>query len=133
VSSQILESYILPKKIEILTRKLNIKHIDCSPDGYNFYQKNLVYLAVSHDNDTYLLLEKIRKQRNKLVHGLMKSNDAKKSESESMNFLKTGFLEVLEIFQDQDAGKRTVPVFELYSNGWNDCCDSLVQRIKEMM
>lgn len=132
VASQMLESYILPKKIETLTKKLKIKHIDCSPDGYNFYLKNLIYLTISHDNDTYLLLEKIRKQRNGLVHELMKSSDAKKAETESKKFLKSGFIEVIDIFQDQDRGKRTVPVFELYSNGWNDCRDLMVQRINSL-
>jgi len=128
VASQTIESIFLPEKILYLTRKLGIYGIESSSDKYNFFQKNLLYLALSHDNETFLLLEKFRKHRNDIVHRLKKEKESEKIEIEIKQFLKTCYVDILDNFVES----RPVPVLELYSRGWNDFRAIMVKRIQEM-
>lgn len=126
--SQVLENILLPHLITYLILRLGVKQNFIS-DETKPYALNRIYLALSHDNDLFKLLENHRTKRNQLIHKITQFKDLKKINKEAKEHLKICKHVSVEVLL-RLKGTKEIPVLTLYSKGWEDFRKEVIKIIK---
>jgi len=130
LSWSVIEQILLPKLIGWIIKILKIS-LPKDIDKLNIKNINLLYFAISHDEQLYKKLEEGRKKRNKMVHTiatLVSIKVVKKFAKESLILNIALQEEIMKRF----SGEVQIPSINLYKNGWNDCVRKSKENIEKL-
>lgn len=133
VAYQVIQEIEVPRLRKMVLHRLGLKEfVKKFDDEKSAYSENLEYLALTHDIELFILLEKARKIRNELAHKLTESEDLEDARTLAKNALKGTFFNLLGAIQGRWNGVKLIPVLALYVNGWNDCSKQTRKNIAKL-
>lgn len=131
LSWTIIEQFMLPKLIQFTAHNLSVV-IPKGTERKNINQVISLYYFLSHDHKLYLALEKARKKRNDYVHKIYNQDNWSAIKNGYKTSLKGEIREVLQLFSSRFKGETKIPSLSLYSKGWNDCREKILQNFDKL-
>lgn len=125
----LIEQVLLVKLIKFIAKHLKID----VPNGLwkmNQMAINYFYYAISHDKKLYDNLEIGRKNRNKITHDLINQHNSDLLKKEITKALKHDWIKIISLIFNRLSGKEIVPSLKLYSDGWNNALDRIIENLK---
>jgi hypothetical protein len=126
----LVEQVLLNKLINFIAKNLRVK-IPSSLWRSNQLSINNFYLAISHDKDLYLYLEKGRKARNKIIHKLVKTHNIGTMRKEILIAFDHVLMKIIDPIFARLSGKTPIPSLGLYAKGWNDCRQQMIKNVEK--
>ncbi len=87
------------------------------------------YYFVSYDEEMYKILCEAAKLRNSLVHRNYKSGSIHEIAKRAQESAKYNLYTAFGPMADRLTGKTISPSLRIYSQGWNDCRDKMVENL----
>lgn len=130
MAPQIIDEIMLPSLRNAILSKLGLNHLKAAFDNQKPYRAHLAYLALSHDEELFELLEKFRKLRNEVIHEVVKATSVKEIKVKAKKGLSL-YAKLFGEIHDRETGLKPIPVLKLYEKGWKDCRKVIKRRIEE--
>ncbi len=128
--SQMIESIMLPMLVYKVMKKLKIQSHFNQFTKLNFSNQILFYLALTQDEDLFVLLENFRRKRNNLVHNLIQLTNLDQTNKQAKE-ANMSYLKVFEGIDDREQGKIPIPVLTYYTKGYNQRGQDIRERLKK--
>lgn len=125
-----IEQILLPRLIGWIAKVLGVD-LPKDVSKLNAQSTNFLYLAISHDENLYKMLENSRKKRNKIVHRLVEIGNIKLINKLAIECT-LAHLELQQEIIKRFDGKILIPSINLYRNGWNDAKDETIKHLKNI-
>lgn len=127
-----IEEYYLPTTINHIVGILKVKIDKDLVEKSNSYQLIRYYLLVSHDREMFEILEKARKLRNEIIHGLMKSGNIEDVHTRAKKCAYYNLHEALNSMLDREDGKVIAPSLLIAVNARNDLRAEMRERLEKL-
>ena len=115
-----IEEYFLPTSIKHIAKHQKVKLEENFLEDTRAFNLIRFYFLISYDREMYLLLEKARKLRNKLIHQTYKSKSIKKIENLAKESAKFNVEIIVGSIFDREDGIVIAPALKIYVNARND-------------